>query len=61
MAPFEALYDRRCRSPVGLFHAFRVRPKGVDIVRDILDKANLIQESLLTTQSRQKSCTNRII
>ena len=26
MAPFEALYGRRCRSPIGLFDAFEVRP-----------------------------------
>ena len=26
MAPFEALYGRRCRSTIGLFDAFEVRP-----------------------------------
>ena len=26
MAPFEALYGRRCRSPIGWFDAFEVRP-----------------------------------
>ena len=26
MAPFEALYGRRCRSPIGWFDAFKVRP-----------------------------------
>ena len=25
MAPFEALYGRRCRSPIGWFDAFEVR------------------------------------
>ncbi|XP_059277580.1 uncharacterized protein LOC132031634 [Lycium ferocissimum] len=28
MAPFEALYGRRCRSPIGRFDAFEIRPWG---------------------------------
>ena len=31
MAPFEALYGRRCRSPIGWFDAFEVRPWGTDL------------------------------
>ena len=33
MAPFEALYGRRCRSPIGWFDAFEVRPWGTDLLR----------------------------
>ena len=54
MAPFEALYGRRCRSPIGWFDAFEVRPWGTDLLRESLDKVKCIQEKLLAAQSRQK-------
>ena len=54
MAPFEALYGRRCRSPIGWFDAFEVRPWGTDLLRESLDKVKSIQENLLEAQSRQK-------
>ena len=38
MAPFEAVYERRCRSPIGLFDAFEVSPWGTDLLRESLDK-----------------------
>ncbi|WMV59148.1 hypothetical protein MTR67_052533 [Solanum verrucosum] len=34
MKPFEALYGRGCRSPVGWFEAKDVKPLGVDLVKD---------------------------
>ncbi|XP_059292207.1 uncharacterized protein LOC132045644 [Lycium ferocissimum] len=55
MAPFESLYGRRCRSLIGWFDAFEVRPWGTDLLRNSSDKVKLIQERLLTAQSRQKS------
>ncbi|XP_060170549.1 uncharacterized protein LOC132601484 [Lycium barbarum] len=54
MAPFEALYGRRCRSPIGWLVDFKVLPWGTDLLREALDKAKLIQEKLLVAQSRQK-------
>ena len=45
MAPFEALYGRRCRSLIGWFDAFEVRPWGTDLLRESLDKVKSIQES----------------
>ena len=54
MAPFEALYGRRCRSPIGWFDAFEVRPWGTDLLRESLDKVKLIKDRLLMAQSRQK-------
>ena len=47
MAPFEALYGRRCRSPIRWFDAFEVRPWGTDLLRDSLEKVKFIQEKLL--------------
>ena len=34
MDPFEALYGMRCRSPIGWFDAYEVRPWGTDLLRD---------------------------
>ena len=59
MAPFEALYGRRCQSPIGWFDAFEVRPWGTDLLRESLDKVKLIQDRLLMAQSRQKSYADR--
>ncbi|WMV50945.1 hypothetical protein MTR67_044330 [Solanum verrucosum] len=38
MPPFEALYGRGCRSPIGWFEAGDVKPLGVDLVKDAQDK-----------------------
>ncbi|XP_070020534.1 uncharacterized protein [Nicotiana sylvestris] len=55
MAPFEALYVRRCRSPIGWFDPSEAELYGTDLVKDALEKVKLIQERLRTSQSRQKS------
>jgi len=55
MAPFEALYGRRCRSPIRWFEPVEAKLYGTDLVRDALEKVKLIQERLRTAQSRQKS------
>ncbi|XP_070028612.1 uncharacterized protein [Nicotiana sylvestris] len=59
IAPYEALYGRRCRSPVGWFEPGEARLLCTDLVQDALDKVNVIQERLRTAQSRQKSYANR--
>ncbi|KAH0658132.1 hypothetical protein KY289_026880 [Solanum tuberosum] len=52
MTPFEALYGRGCRSPIGWFEAGDVKPLGVDLVKDAQDKVRSIQATLLAAQSR---------
>lgn len=42
MAPFEALYGRRCRSPIGWFEPGEAKLYGTDLVQDALDKVKLI-------------------
>ncbi|XP_059289063.1 uncharacterized protein LOC132042556, partial [Lycium ferocissimum] len=59
MAPFEALYGRKCRLPIGWFDAFEVRPWGTDMLRESVDKVKVIQEKLLAAQSRQKEYADR--
>ena len=53
------MYGRRCRSPIGWFDAFEVRPWGTDLLRDSLEKVKSIQEKLLEAQSRQKEYADR--
>ncbi|XP_070005384.1 uncharacterized protein [Nicotiana sylvestris] len=59
MAPYEALYGRQCRFPVGWFEPGEARILGTDLVQDALDKVKVIQEKLHTTKSRQKSYADR--
>ncbi len=54
IAPFEALYGRGCRSPVGWFEAGDVKPLGIDLMKDAQYKVRSIQTKLLAAQSRQK-------
>ncbi|XP_070034614.1 uncharacterized protein [Nicotiana tomentosiformis] len=55
MAPFEALYGRRCHSPIGWFEIGETKLIGPNIVQDALKKVKLIQKRLKIAQSRQKS------
>ncbi|WMV40992.1 hypothetical protein MTR67_034377 [Solanum verrucosum] len=55
MAPYEALYGCRCRSPVGWFEVGEAALIGPDSVLDAMEKVQLIRDRLKTTQSRQKS------
>ncbi|XP_070002888.1 uncharacterized protein [Nicotiana sylvestris] len=55
MAPYEALYGRRCQSPIRWFEPGEAKLYGTDLVKDALEKAKLIQEQLHTAQSGQKS------
>ncbi|XP_055824272.1 uncharacterized protein LOC129892728 [Solanum dulcamara] len=52
MAPFKALYGRRCRSPIEWFDSVVV---DTDLIRDAMEWVRLIQGRLLTAQSRHKS------
>ena len=55
MAPFEALYGRRCRTPLNWSEPGERWFFGVDLVKDMEDKVRTIQENLRVAQSRQKS------
>src|SRR5688572_23014782 len=55
MAPFEDLYGRRCRSPVGWFEVGEIALIGPDLVFEAMEKVRLIRERLKLAQSRQKS------
>ncbi|XP_060212072.1 uncharacterized protein LOC132639648 [Lycium barbarum] len=59
IASFEALYGRKCRSPIGWFDTFEVKPWGTVMLRESLDKVKMIQENLLVAQSRQNKYAER--
>ena len=52
---YEALYGRPCRSPICLTEVGESSISGPDLIRDTSEKVSLIQQRLLTAQSRHKS------
>jgi len=59
MAPFEALYGRKCRSPLCWCEVGEKTLIGLDIVQETTNKIRLIRERMHTAQSRQKSYVNK--
>jgi hypothetical protein len=55
MAPFEALYGRRCRTPLNWLEAREQTLFGPDLVKDAEEKVKVIRENLKLSQMRQKS------
>ena len=55
MAPFEALYGRKCRSPVGWFETGETKLLGPDLIQDAIEKVKMIRDRMQTAQSRHKS------
>ena len=55
MAPYEALYGRKCRSPVGWFEVGDHPLLGPDMVQDAVRKVGLVRDRMRAAQSRQKS------
>ena len=58
MAPYKALYRRKCRSTIGWFDVGKNHLVGPDLIQQAVDKVKVIQERLLTAQSRQKFDTD---
>ena len=55
MAPFEALYGRRCRTPLCWYESGESVVIGSDIIQQMIEKIKMIQEKMRASQSRQKS------
>ena len=55
MAPFEALYGRRCRTPLHWSEPGEREAFGPELVVEAEEKVAVIQANLRTAQSRQKS------
>ncbi|GJW38876.1 putative reverse transcriptase domain-containing protein [Tanacetum coccineum] len=57
--PFEALYGRKCRSPVIWTEVGQSQLTGLEIVQETREKIIQIKESLKTTRSRQKNYADK--
>ncbi|XP_049378004.1 uncharacterized protein LOC125842720 [Solanum stenotomum] len=55
MALDEALYGRKCRSPIGWFETGETVLFGPDLVHQAMEKVKVIHQRLTTAQSRHKS------
>ena len=55
MAPYEALYGRRCRSPIGWFEMGAASLLGPEFFYKTLEKAHIIRNQFQTAYSRKKS------
>ena len=55
MAPYEALYGRRCRTPVSWDEVGEGRLLGPKIVQHMVDQVKIIKAMLKAAQDRQKS------
>ena len=52
MDPYEALYDRRCRYPIGWFEVGEPSLLGPDLIFKTLEKVHIIRNRLQTAYSR---------
>ena len=55
MAPFEALYGRRCRIPLMWDEVGDRQLFGPDLIKESEEKVKLVHDRLKVAQSRQKS------
>jgi hypothetical protein len=59
MASFEALYGRKCRTPLNWVEARERRYYGIDFVEQAEEQVCTIKIHMATAQSRQKSYADR--
>ncbi|XP_073019412.1 uncharacterized protein [Primulina eburnea] len=58
MAPYEALYGRKCRSPLYWDEVGEKSVTGPELIQLTVDKVVIIKERLKAAQDRQKSCAD---
>jgi len=59
MAPYDALYRRKCRTSLCWFETSENSVLGPDMIQHTTEKIKMIREKLRTTQSRQKSYADK--
>ncbi|KAK6151777.1 hypothetical protein DH2020_014412 [Rehmannia glutinosa] len=59
MAPYEALYGRKCRSPVHWDEIGERKLLGPDMIREMTEAVMQIRQRMETAQSRQKSYSDQ--
>ena len=55
MAPFEALYGRKCRTPICWYEDGEALLLGPEMLQEITEQVKLIWEKIKASQDRQKS------
>ncbi|XP_073057395.1 uncharacterized protein [Primulina eburnea] len=58
MSPFEALYGRKCRSPLYWDDLSEAPIVGPDMIRDMIEKVKLIQNRMRASKDRQANYAN---
>jgi hypothetical protein len=59
MAPFEALYGPKCRTPLNWIELGERRYYGIDFVKETEEQVCTIQKHIEAAQSRQKSYADK--
>ncbi|KAI3818361.1 hypothetical protein L1987_12166 [Smallanthus sonchifolius] len=59
MAPFEALYGRKCRSPICWNEIGEAQITGPQLIQETTDKISLIRDNIRVARSRQKSYADK--
>ena len=59
MAPFEALYGRKCKIPLNWNEPSERRYFGIDFVTEAEEQVHIIQQHMKAAQSRQKSYADK--
>jgi hypothetical protein len=59
MSPFTPLYGRPCHTPLSWSESDEMVIFGPNIVTEVEEKVKQIQANILTSQSRQKSYTDK--
>ena len=59
MAPYEALYERRCRSPIHWYEVGQSSLDQTDFIRETTEAVKMIRQRLETAQNRQKNYADK--
>jgi len=59
MAPFKALYGRRCRTPLCWNDLDDVLVVGLVMIQEMVDKVKVVQQNIKAAQDRQKSYADK--
>jgi hypothetical protein len=59
MAPFEALYGCKCRTPLNWVEPGERRFYGIDFVKEVEEQVCAIQKNMAAAQARQKSYVDK--
>ena len=59
MAPFDGLYDRKCRTPLNWVEPGERIYYGIDFVAEAEEKVCIIQQHMKAAPSRQKSYADK--